>query len=37
MVRDISGVDRVAIASGTGVEPNVCSLLRSKLVENLVI
>lgn len=37
MVRDVSGVDGVAVATGAGVEPNVCTLLGREFVENLVV
>lgn len=37
MVRDISGVDGVTVATGAGVEPNVCTLLGRESVEDLVV
>lgn len=37
MVRDVSGMNRVAIAPRAGVEPNVCTLLGREFVEDFVI
>lgn len=37
MTRDVSGVDGVAVATGTGVQPNVCTLLGREFVEDLVV
>lgn len=37
MIRDVSGVDGVAVATGTGVQPNVCTLLGREFVEDLVV
>lgn len=37
MVRDVSGVDGVTVATGAGVEPNVCTLLGREFVEDLVV
>lgn len=37
MIRDVSRVNRITIAPGAGVEPNVCTLLGREFVEDLVI